>query len=59
MNLCCSGKHYWFEVADAEKCCNPKYKRCLEVITTEDFRVGYFHYWLDIEAETNKIKVKE
>jgi len=26
---CCSGNHFWLEQHDAQKCCNPEFKRVL------------------------------
>jgi hypothetical protein len=29
VEMCVSGRHAWFDKADAEKCCNPRWRRAL------------------------------
>jgi hypothetical protein len=30
--VCCSGKHVWYSARDAQRCCNPNWRRRLVVV---------------------------
>ena len=44
---CQSGKHEWQNPADAEKCCTPRWIRCLGVGCDADFKPFFYHFWME------------
>ncbi len=51
---CTSGKDFWHDKADAEKCCHPDWKRCITVVPrgqraivlASGLDAVYYRYWL-------------
>ncbi len=43
---CTSGKHFWTDREDAEKCCHPDWKRCLRIRSLSGYGTIGNTYWL-------------
>lgn len=44
MPHCKSGRHYWLNKDDAEKCCNG-FRRCLDVVPSGSSTTIYYRSW--------------